>query len=227
MFSLRPARLNVLAGTIVIASVLTPTALSADRQEQPTPSERDNGRPGKKNRPEPVRWLPRPDDGNAMRRRSMESELEIDARRAEPPPPKVLGAFPIEGSHDYGTAENAFGDARPGHMHTGHDVFADEGTPLVAARAGEVVEAGSDGGRGNFLVIYDKVADKSFVYMHMVAPASVQTGDVVKLGQRVGAVGCTGSCSGAHLHFELREGKGSGGEAADPLPLLQRWEKAA
>ncbi len=226
MFSLRPARLNVLAGTIVIASVLTPTALSADWQEPPMPPTPD--RSGKKkDRAEPVRWLPRPDDGNAMRARSMESGLKIDARRAEPPAPKVLGAFPIKGEHDYGTAENAFGDARAGHMHAGHDVFADEGTPLLAARAGEVVEAGNDGGRGNFVVIYDKAADQSYVYMHMVAPASVETGDSVKPGQRVGAVGCTGSCSGAHLHFELRDGKGSAGEASDPLPLLRRWENAA
>ena len=223
MFSLRPARLNVLAGTIVVASVLAPTAVSAGRPAQAQVA--DAGGKGKrKERPEPVSWLPRPNDRSAMRARSLESELKNDARRVEPAGPMILGTFPIKGAHDYGTGENAFGVARPGHTHAGQDVFADEGTPLVAVRDGEVVEAGTDGGRGNYLVIYSRDAGKSFVYMHMVEPASVQTGDRVKLGQRVGAVGCTGSCSGAHLHFEVRQGKGSAGEAVDPLPLLKRWD---
>jgi murein DD-endopeptidase MepM/ murein hydrolase activator NlpD len=222
VFSLRPARLNVLAGTIVVASVLAPTALSAGRPAHAQVAHA-GGKGKDKDRPEPVSWLPRPNDRSAIRARSLESELKNDARRVRTGP-VILGTFPIRGAHNYGTAENAFGDARPGHMHAGQDVMADEGTPLVAVRDGEVVEAGTDGGRGNYLVIYSHDAGKSFVYMHMVEPASVQTGDSVKLGQHVGAVGCTGSCSGSHLHFEVRQGKGSAGEAVDPLPLLKRWD---
>jgi hypothetical protein len=44
-------------------------------------------------------------------------------------------------------------------------------------------------------------------------------------GARVGAVGCTGSCSGDHLHFEIREGRGPYGEPRDPLPALKRWQR--
>jgi murein DD-endopeptidase MepM/ murein hydrolase activator NlpD len=38
----------------------------------------------------------------------------------------------------------------------------------------------------------------------------------------VGAVGCTGSCWGDHLHFELRRGRGTTAAPIDPLPLLKR-----
>jgi murein DD-endopeptidase MepM/ murein hydrolase activator NlpD len=57
----------------------------------------------------------------------------------------------------------------------------------------------------------------------MVAPAEVQTGDRVDAGQRLGGVGCTGSCWGDHLHFEVHAGRGVAGERQDPLPLLKQW----
>jgi len=42
------------------------------------------------------------------------------------------------------------------------------------------------------------------------------------MGERVGAVGCTGSCWGDHLHLELRVGRGTTGRPLDPLPMLKR-----
>jgi murein DD-endopeptidase MepM/ murein hydrolase activator NlpD len=60
--------------------------------------------------------------------------------------------------------------------------------------------------------------------MHMIAPASVKTGERVEAGQRLGGLGCTGSCWGDHLHFEIRDGRGSEGEAHDPLPHLRDWQ---
>ncbi len=57
----------------------------------------------------------------------------------------------------------------------------------------------------------------------MSEPARVGVGKPVRGGQRVGSVGCTGSCWGPHLHFEVRRGRGSGGPPANPLPRLQLW----
>jgi hypothetical protein len=45
----------------------------------------------------------------------------------------------------------------------------------------------------------------------------VQVGDQVAVGQRLGTAGCTGWCSGTHLHFELR----FRGTAVDPLRYRQ------
>ena len=143
------------------------------------------------------------------------------ARRAR----RNAGPFvPVVGDVDYGTSENAFGAARYGHVHSGHDMFAPAGTPLVAATDGIVADAGSDGGQGNYVHLYDPEGDRTFIYMHMVEPSQVGTGEKVDAGEQLGGVGCTGSCSGDHLHFEIRDGKGMTGEAFDPLPELKDWD---
>jgi murein DD-endopeptidase MepM/ murein hydrolase activator NlpD len=61
--------------------------------------------------------------------------------------------FPIRGHHTYGTGIAAFGAVRSGHTHQGQDVFADCGTPLVAARGGVVKLNQSEARAGNYLVI--------------------------------------------------------------------------
>jgi murein DD-endopeptidase MepM/ murein hydrolase activator NlpD len=85
-----------------------------------------------------------------------------------------------------------------------------------------VVETGNDGGRGNYIAIWSDVARRTFVYLHMWRPTPFQPGDRVRAGERVGGVGCTGSCWGDHLHLEVRRGRGTTGRALDPLPLLRR-----
>jgi murein DD-endopeptidase MepM/ murein hydrolase activator NlpD len=50
------------------------------------------------------------------------------------------------------------------------------------------------------------------LYAHL-AGWRVRVGDRVEAGQRIGTAGCTGSCSGTHLHFELR----LRGQPVDPL----------
>ncbi len=131
---------------------------------------------------------------------------------------------PVAGKFDYGTADNAFGASRSGHAHAGHDMFAPAGTPLVAVADGVVVDAGTDGGQGNYVHLFDPKRGQTYIYMHLIAPAKVTTGDEVTAGEQIGGLGCTGSCSGDHLHFEIRDGKGIAGEAHDPLPELESWE---
>jgi murein DD-endopeptidase MepM/ murein hydrolase activator NlpD len=127
---------------------------------------------------------------------------------------------------DYGEAGAEFGASRSGHVHEGQDVFAPSGTPLVAVADGEVVEVGSDGGRGNYVSIHDPAEDRTYNYFHMLEPASVKAGEPVQAGQRVGALGCTGSCFGEHLHFEVRQGPDPYGHAEDPRPFLEELPQA-
>jgi len=131
---------------------------------------------------------------------------------------------PVVVKVDFGTSENTFGAARYGHVHSGHDMFAPAGTPLVAVTDGVIADAGSDGGQGNYVHLYDPESDQTYIYMHMVQPSQYETGEKVEAGVELGGVGCTGSCSGDHLHFEIRDGKGMAGEAHDPLPDVKSWE---
>jgi murein DD-endopeptidase MepM/ murein hydrolase activator NlpD len=158
----------------------------------------------------------------AERREARERRLAVAARerRRQPDGPFV----PVVGKVDYGTSENAFGASRSGHLHAGHDMFAPTGTPLVAVADGIVADAGSDGAQGNYVHLYDPKREQTYIYMHLIAPAKVAAGDEVEAGEQIGGLGCTGSCWGDHLHFEIRDGKGIAGEARDPLPDLKGWE---
>jgi murein DD-endopeptidase MepM/ murein hydrolase activator NlpD len=129
----------------------------------------------------------------------------------------------VDGKIDYGDAGAKFGASRYGHTHEGQDVFAKSGTPLIAVRDGVVVDKGNDGGRGNYVGIHSAAEDQTYVYLHMVRPTSLKSGDEVAAGTQVGAMGCTGSCYGTHLHFEIRRGDDVEGKPIDPLPLLKRW----
>ncbi|MGW0840143.1 peptidoglycan DD-metalloendopeptidase family protein [Streptomyces sp. NPDC002787] len=104
-------------------------------------------------------------------------------------------------------------------LHTGTDFGAAAGTPVLAARDGEVTFAGWSNGYGNRVVIShgtingDRV---STTYNHMLSGLSVNVGDKVKVGQRVGLVGSTGYSTGAHLHFEVMQN----GAYVNPAPWL-------
>jgi murein DD-endopeptidase MepM/ murein hydrolase activator NlpD len=142
------------------------------------------------------------------------------ALEVEPPEPEAW--FPVRGTIDFGAYDARFGAWRGSRRHEGQDVFASAGTPLVAIRDGTVVEIGDDGGRGNYVAIWSPEVDRTFLYLHMRAPTPLAVGDQVEGGTRVGAVGCTGSCWGDHLHLEMRAGKGTTGRPLDPLPLLRK-----
>jgi murein DD-endopeptidase MepM/ murein hydrolase activator NlpD len=104
-----------------------------------------------------------------------------------------------------------YGDVR---MHTGVDFGASYGTPIHAAADGVVVSAGPLGGYGNATVI-DHGNGLATLYGHQ-SSISVAPGQRVSRGQVIGYVGCTGLCTGPHLHFEVRVR----GTPVDPMQYL-------
>ena len=109
-----------------------------------------------------------------------------------------------------------------GRGHEGQDMFAAAGTPLVAVANSVVIESGSDGGRGNYISIYDPAAKRTYNYFHMLGPALARRGERVRAGEELGELGCTGSCWGNHLHFEVgwpRPLRAGSGPDADPAAL--------
>jgi murein DD-endopeptidase MepM/ murein hydrolase activator NlpD len=143
------------------------------------------------------------------------------AKALEVESPAPVDWFPVRGIVDFGDADARFGAWRGGRRHEGQDVFAKPGTPIVSVRAGTVVETGNDGGRGNYIAIWSPEAKVTFVYLHMRAPTPWREGEHVDAGRRIGAVGCTGSCWGYHLHLEMRQGRGVTRKPLDPLPMLR------
>ncbi len=113
-----------------------------------------------------------------------------------------------------GTVTGSFGDARSGHAHAGEDIAAPTGTPVRAAQCGTVSEAGTESGYGN-LVCIQHAGGISTCYAHL-SEIGVAKGAYVHVGDVIGKVGCTGTCTGPHLHFEVREN----GTATNPAPYL-------
>src|SRR3712207_3754578 len=69
-------------------------------------------------------------------------------------PPSGTVAFPVLGQVGNGTGDARYGARRGGRLHESQDLFAPAGTPLVAVRDGVVLEAGDDGGRGNYVALF-------------------------------------------------------------------------
>lgn len=99
-------------------------------------------------------------------------------------------------------------------FHTGIDIAASYGTPIKAAASGRVILAQTYGGYGNATAI-DHGGGLVTLYGHQ-SRIIVKVGQKVDAGQVIGYVGCTGYCTGPHLHFEVRED----GTPVDPLKYL-------
>lgn len=103
---------------------------------------------------------------------------------------------------------------RWGRMHNGIDIAAPTGTPIRASESGEVIFAGWMGGYGQLVVVAHS-GGLSTLYAHQ-SEILVPEGARVSKGEVIGLVGCTGTCTGPHVHFETREW----GVAVDPLRYL-------
>ncbi len=162
------------------------------------------------------------------------STTRKESSSRSPPPPALAhkGAYvsPLrpEDINEYVRGvKPKVGKERPHH---GHDLSANEGTPIFSTSGGRVIEKGyqvkkkTGKGYGNYLVIYD--GKYVWRYAHMKS-RSVRKGDVVRKGQQIGTVGDTGSPGAFHLHIEcwtLSEwNKKEAGKDATPISE-QLWQ---
>jgi len=89
--------------------------------------------------------------------------------------------------------------------HEGIDLRAHDGTPVLAAQAGQVIYAGSKIRGYGRLVVIRHGDDVNTIYAHN-SKILVRKGQRVKAGQRIALSGHSGHASGPHLHFEIRKG---------------------
>lgn len=98
--------------------------------------------------------------------------------------------------------------------HQGIDIGVPEGTPVGAAGAGTVTQAGWYGGYGNAVII-DHGNGLETLYGHL-SEVLVNVGDLVSQLQLIGLSGNTGNSTGAHLHFSVIKD----GEQVDPASIF-------
>jgi murein DD-endopeptidase MepM/ murein hydrolase activator NlpD len=133
----------------------------------------------------------------------------LTALRAPPPTVPLPLAWPLTAP----VLGDPFGP-RGERWHTGIDLPAPLGTPVYAARAGEVVWAGWRGDYGLLVTVAHGHGERS-MYAHL-SRIDVRVGVWIGQGVRVGLIGATGDATGPHLHFEVRVR----GAAIDPLRAL-------
>jgi murein DD-endopeptidase MepM/ murein hydrolase activator NlpD len=110
------------------------------------------------------------------------------------------------------------GDAR---FHTGTDIGAPLGTPVVAALDGRVAIADWLGGYGMAVAVqHGAQGQQQTLYAHL-SEIFVKPGDPVLQGEVIGLVGSTGLSTGPHLHFEFRQQTPDGWVALDPGTQLE------
>jgi len=184
--------------------------------------------------PEVVRYdlVPQPENPAPLLERSMHSELAqapvphataLPTPVAPPPPPpaSVARARYVRPAPIVGTGQLAWPLAGGvitqyySSYHRALDIAAPAGSKVMAAAAGVVTWSGWKNNGGGLVIAIDHGNGIVTVYNHL-GSLWVAAGANVAAGQGIAAVGCTGVCTGPHVHFEVIVG----GVIVNPLRYL-------
>jgi murein DD-endopeptidase MepM/ murein hydrolase activator NlpD len=119
---------------------------------------------------------------------------------------RIPSIWPVIGGEvtdSYGVRGNPFGGGSS-EFHSGQDIAAPRGTPVLAAADGVVTQAGTQNGYGQIVVI-DHGNGMTTRYGHL-SKIEATLGQEIKRGELLGQVGSTGRSTGPHLHYEVRIG---------------------
>ncbi|MBN1331781.1 M23 family metallopeptidase [Candidatus Dojkabacteria bacterium] len=89
------------------------------------------------------------------------------------------------------------------YSHTGVDLSKSGGCPINSIGSGTILKAGWCGGSMGFCTVIRHDNGYSSVYMHGSGTYYVHSGQRVGAGQKIMYMGCTGRCSGTHLHLSI------------------------
>ena len=155
-------------------------------------------------------------DEKTLARVKTESEAVHQAFASFVPRPLWNGGFlePVQGEISGRFGSRRVINGQPRKPHSGEDIAAPEGTPVLAMNDGTVrlIADHFFSGKG---VIVDHGLGLFSMYFHL-SGVDVEQGQVVKKGQVIGKVGSTGRATGPHLHWGVR----LNGSRVDPYSLL-------
>jgi murein DD-endopeptidase MepM/ murein hydrolase activator NlpD len=149
------------------------------------------------------------------------ASLVVPATQAAGLTVPVAGVLRSELKDTYGAARSG------GRSHKGVDIFAKQGTPVVAAAEGVIVKRDSNAVGG--ISVYQRGSDARTIYyyahLHGYRPG-LKEGDLVRAGDVIGYVGSTGNVTGSpHLHFSIHTvtdpNRWWKGRDLNPYPLLR------
>ena len=137
---------------------------------------------------------------------------------APPAPPVFACSDPVPG-HD---VDSPFGLRRlpwerQGRLHEGVDIAAPKGAPVLAVAGGVVVKTGDSPTYGRFVELRHGEAGLTSFYAHLgKIERTAQAGAYIGQGTVIGRIGLSGTSTGPHLHFEIRQD----GKALNPASFL-------
>ncbi len=123
----------------------------------------------------------------------------VMARFSEPVPPSMQMRVPVPGRRSSSFGLRRIFNGQPRNPHSGMDIAAVQGTPVLAPLPGRVIDTGDYFFNGN-TVWLDHGAGLLSMVCHLSA-ITVRVDDVVQIGAPLGAVGATGRATGPHLHW--------------------------
>ena len=133
--------------------------------------------------------------------RERDHQQRVMARFSPPPAANLQMRPPVPGKRSDSFGKRRFFNGQPRNPHSGMDIAAATGTPVIAPLPGTVIDVGEYFFNGN-TVWLDHGGGLLSMMCHL-SRIDVQPGDPLAVGQELGRVGATGRVTGPHLHWSV------------------------